>query len=424
MYARSTKNRPQSAVSQLPSLTSLRGLAALWVVLFHYTALYFPRLDITGHSSLIGKGYLAVDLFFMLSGFVMTHVYYRAFCASVKENYRSFLVARVARLYPLHVVVLLLFVATALLVQLLAYGSTGIAEAIPLTGTRSLAAAIANLFMLQGLSAEHLSWNYPSWSISVEFMAYLAFPLILPTVWRASGRATLVVLAAVCAAPSLFAYLSGGDFNQWGGPLVLLRCLPEFLLGTLIYSAYRARLWTDWFAADAVGLVVLAVALLCLHLRAPDLLIVALFPVLVLAAVCNTGNVARAINVTPFIWLGEISYSLYLIHGFVQYAADQALERFGVHDNADLSIGVSFALLVLMLAVCFAGAHLSYRGIEIGWRKHPRALLAANGATKPKPAGAPTGLGSGAAGAGCGARNAALRRRICGIGGASPFCAI
>jgi peptidoglycan/LPS O-acetylase OafA/YrhL len=385
MHSRSTTNRPQSAVSQLPSLTALRGLAALWVVLFHYTALYFPRLDMTGHSSLIGKGYLAVDLFFMLSGFVMTHVYHRAFCESVKQNYRSFLVARVARLYPLHVVVLLLFVATALLVQLPAYASTGTAEGIPLTGTRSLAAAIANLFMLQGLSAEHLSWNYPSWSISVEFMAYLAFPLILPMVWRASGPAKLVLLLLICAALSLFAYLSGGDFNQWGGPLVLLRCLPEFLLGTLIYSAYRARLWTHWFAADAVGLVALAVAILCLHLRAPDLLIVALFPVLVLAAVGNTGNVARAINAPPLVWLGEISYSLYLIHGFVQYAATQAIGHFGMHANADLSIGASLGLLAVMLAVCFAGAHLSYRGIEIGWRKHLRALLAADRAAQPKP---------------------------------------
>src|SRR6202167_4956484 len=349
MYSRSPTNRPQSAVSQLPSLTALRGLAALWVVLFHYPPLYFPRLDMPGHSSLIGKGYLAVDLFFMLSGFVMTHVYYRAFCASVKENYRSFLVARVARLYPLHVVVLLLFVATALLVQLLAYASTGTAEGIPLTGTRSLAAAIANLFMLQGLSAKHLSWNYPSWSISVEFMAYLAFPLILPLVWRASGRANLVLLLLICAALSLFAYLSGGDFNQWGGPLVLLRCLPEFLLGMLIYSAYRAHLWTNWFAADAVGLV----AVLCLHLRAPDLLIVVLFPVLVLAAVGNTGNVARVINIAPLVWLGEISYSLYLIHGFVQYAATEALEHYGVHENAELSFGASLALLGVMLAVCF-----------------------------------------------------------------------
>jgi peptidoglycan/LPS O-acetylase OafA/YrhL len=386
MYSRSTKNRPQSAVSQLPSLTALRGLAALWVVLFHYTALYFPRLDITSHSSLIGKGYLAVDLFFMLSGFVMTHVYYRAFCQSVKENYRSFLVARIARLYPLHLVVLVSFVATALLVQLLAYASTGSAERIPLTGSRSVAAAVANIFMLQGLSAEHLSWNFPSWSISVEFMAYLAFPLILPWVWRASAHVKVILLLIIAAALSLFAYLSGGDFNQWGGPLVLLRCLPEFLLGALIYSAYRADLLTDWFEADAVALVTLAVAVLCLHLRAPDLLIVALFPVLVLAAVGNTGNFARAINTAPLVWLGEVSYSLYLIHGFVQYTATQALGHFGVHDNADLSIGTSAALLVLMLTACFAGAHLSYRGIEIGCRKHLRAVLSTDRSAKPKPA--------------------------------------
>ena len=386
MYARSTTSRPKPAVSQLPSLTSLRGLAALWVVLFHYTALYLPRLDITGHSSLIGKGYLAVDLFFMLSGFVMTHVYYRAFCQSVKDNYRSFMVARIARLYPLHLVVLLLFIATALLLQLSAYASGGTAEGIPLTGTRSLAAAVANLFMLQGLSAEHLSWNFPSWSISVEFMAYLAFPLVLPWVWRATGRIQVILLLVNGATLGLFTYLSGGDFNQWSGPLVLLRCLPEFLLGMLIYGAYRAGLWADWFESDAIALIALAVAVVCLHLRAPDLLIVALFPVLVLAAVNNNQNVARAINVAPLVWLGEISYSLYLIHGFVQYAATAALDHFGLHERADLSIGLSLALLALMLVVCFAGAHLSYRGIEIGCRKHLRALLGSDGAAKPKPA--------------------------------------
>jgi hypothetical protein len=66
---------------QLPSLTPLRGIAALWVVLYHCcgTAQFFPNLDITPHSYLISKGYLAVDIFFVLSGFVMAHVYRRAF---------------------------------------------------------------------------------------------------------------------------------------------------------------------------------------------------------------------------------------------------------------------------------------------------------------------------------------------------------
>ena len=62
--------------------------------------------------------------------------------------------------------------------------ATGSFESIPLTGPRSLGAIIANIFMLQGLSAGQLSWNYPTWSISVEFMAYLAFPFALPAIAR------------------------------------------------------------------------------------------------------------------------------------------------------------------------------------------------------------------------------------------------
>jgi peptidoglycan/LPS O-acetylase OafA/YrhL len=87
---------------QLPSLTPLRGVAALWVVLYRYcgTAQFLPNLDITPHSYLISKGYLAVDMFFILSGLVMAHVYRRAFSEGVGEHYRGFLVARIARLAP------------------------------------------------------------------------------------------------------------------------------------------------------------------------------------------------------------------------------------------------------------------------------------------------------------------------------------
>jgi peptidoglycan/LPS O-acetylase OafA/YrhL len=147
---------------QLPSLTPLRGIAALWVVLYHYTAQYFPNLDITNYTQVIGKGYLAVDIFFMLSGFVMTHVYHRAFSESITNNYKNFLVARFARLYPLHVFILLLFVATALSANLAASAFTGASRSIPAEGPRSFMALFANIFMVQGLEAGKLSWNYPS----------------------------------------------------------------------------------------------------------------------------------------------------------------------------------------------------------------------------------------------------------------------
>ena len=181
---------------QLPSLTPLRGIAALWVVLYHYcgTAQFFPNLDITPHSYLISKGYLAVDMFFMLSGFVMAHVYYRAFSESVGQHYRGFLVARIARLYPLHVFILSLFIATAAASQFMTGIATGSFDSMPLTGPRSLGAIVANIFMLQGLAAGQLSWNYPAWSISVEFIAYLALPFALPAIGRAPN-AVRVALA-------------------------------------------------------------------------------------------------------------------------------------------------------------------------------------------------------------------------------------
>ena len=137
--------------SQLPSLTSFRGIAALWVVFYHYNALYLSQLDASPYTHLIEKGYLAVDMFFMLSGFVLTHVYRETFSESIAQHYKGFLLSRVARLYPLHILVLLLFVATVFTSRLMQYTVTGTFQTIPLAGPRSLTAFIANLFMLQGL---------------------------------------------------------------------------------------------------------------------------------------------------------------------------------------------------------------------------------------------------------------------------------
>jgi peptidoglycan/LPS O-acetylase OafA/YrhL len=239
MESRPPSARPNAPAGELQSLTSLGGLAALWVVLYHYSAVYFPRLDIGDYSYLIAKGYLAVDLFFMLSGFVMTHVYYRAFSESISQNYRNFLVARAARLYPLHLLVLFLFVVTALTSQLLVYMRTGSFHGIPLEGSRSLGALAANLFMLQGLAAGKLSWNYPAWSISVEFIAYLGFPFALPAIWRANDVVKSVLALSLLAVLGVLALVTKNDFNQWDGPMTLFRCLPEFVLGTLLYCAYR-----------------------------------------------------------------------------------------------------------------------------------------------------------------------------------------
>ncbi|MAM74694.1 acyltransferase [uncultured Tistrella sp.] len=359
----------------IQSLTPLRGIAALWVVVYHFSFQYLPNIRPEALTEAIGKGYLAVDLFFMLSGFVITHVYHRSFTADPPGRYRDFVKARIARLYPLHLAVLGLFVATTLGARAMDYALTGHFEMIPVDGARSISALVANLFMLQGLKASELSWNYPAWSISLEFIAYLIFPLLLPRIWSAPRAARFALAGLLYAALAWFAWDTGDDFNQWNGPQTLLRCLPEFLLGSLLYAAFRDGGADRLLGRDAAGLFLLGLTLACLHLGAPDLVTVTLFAGLILALVANRGLVARALNIRPLDWLGRMSYALYLIHGFVQYAATRIITDLTGAGREALSPGWSLVTFAIMTGVSLALAHPAHHRIEITGRRGLRRLL-------------------------------------------------
>jgi peptidoglycan/LPS O-acetylase OafA/YrhL len=330
------------------------------------------------YTALLNKGYLAVDLFFMLSGFVMTHVYREAFARQVSlRSYWAFLSARIARLYPLHLAVLGLFAATMLAVRMAEYASGGPVMGIPISGVLSVGALVANLFMLQGLHASTLSWNYPAWSISLEFMAYLLFPFVLMRVWRAGSRTQGLLALAMFAVLTWLAWFTRDDFNQWDGPTTLLRCLPEFLLGTLLYRAYLSPARATLLSGDAAALGLLAVLLLVLHTKGPDLLVVLLFAALLMAVVSNRSRVGAWLNSSPLVWLGEISYALYLVHGFVEHATSEVLSQ-GLHirDLRELSSNVSLGLLAIMVAVSMLLAAVCCRWIEKPAQRYLRGALA------------------------------------------------
>src|SRR4051812_3783297 len=225
---------------QLKTLTPLRGIAAFLVVVYHYSWGYLPNLHTDRVTHLIHKGYLTVDLFFLLSGFVITHVYKDGFGRQPTPGaYADFLKARVARLFPLHVCVTGLFVATATLAWALSHPAEG-GTPVPLTGPHSLLALGANLLMLQGLKAGALSWNYPSWSISQEFIAYLLFPFLFPAIRRAGARARQALAALLCGVLLVIGTRSGVGLDLWDGPATLFRCLPQFLLGSLLYLLFES----------------------------------------------------------------------------------------------------------------------------------------------------------------------------------------
>ena len=89
----------------------------------------------------------------------------------------------------------------------------------------------------------------------------------------------------------------------------------------------------------------------------------------------NGGAFAKLTNIGPLIWLGEISYSLYLIHGLIQFMASKGLGALGIQHTAALSSGQSLALMMVMLALCIFCASATYWGIEVIWRRQLRALL-------------------------------------------------
>jgi peptidoglycan/LPS O-acetylase OafA/YrhL len=362
----------------LPSLTPLRGIAAFWVVIYHYN-IWAPNAHLD--SPIIGKGYLAVDLFFMISGFVMTHVYHRGFLRDFGGNYFRFLGARIARLYPLHILILLLFLATALSSRTADYVATGDFSAIPLTGARSIGAFFANLLMLQGVKASELSWNYPAWTISIEFMAYLLFPLLLPAIWQASPKWQAALAAVLLGLLSYLTLLTNDSFNQWDGPTTLLRCLPEFVLGMLLYSLYCSGRYRWVIGSDAAALGILVTALVLLLTGISDFLTVIVFAVLLVAAVSNEGRVTGILNARPLLWLGALSYSLYLAHGFVQFGATRLLAAAGVSDRGSLTHLYSLLLIAAMVLTSFGIASLTYVTVERIARRRLRRLF---GLAKPK----------------------------------------
>ncbi len=204
---------------------------------------------------------------------------------------------------------------------------------------------------------------------SVEFLAYLIFPWALAAIWRASTAAKLLFAAVLVASLIVLWRVSGDDFDQWDCAKAFLRCVPEFLGGILLYNAFCSGPGRRWLASDATAVIVFATAIALAQTGVSDFLTVLAFALLIPVSVANEGLITRLLNVGPLIWLGEISYSLYLVHGFVQFAAGRLLAAKGIDPGA-MSQSASALLTGAMLLCSFPIAALTYATVErAGWRR-------------------------------------------------------
>ena len=329
-------------------LTSLRFVAALVIVFYH-----MRDYSLVGwRGGVIERGALAVDFFFILSGFILAHAHGAAFAAG-RGSLRGFLVARIARLYPVHAVVLTLFVAYVGLLGALGFSYNEVRY--------TPGALIAHGLLLPAWNiAPDMTWNYPDWSIGAEFAAYLCFPALALLLLRGPGWVAALWFAFVagvfiCANPVLHLTSRTLDFS-------VLRILPEFTLGLLAYrlrDRLQPRFASVLFLGTAGGLA------LALYAGLPDAVVVLLFVPLILAASHLSGRIGRALAAPVLVRLGEASYSLYMLHALVLSMVYSAMKvpAFGKHvpiGAADLACPLLAILgsLVLHAAVEVPGRRL------------------------------------------------------------------
>lgn len=379
--AGSSRNNPDGEI--LP-LTSIRGIAALLVVAHHMT---LPgAVQSASLNNLIDKGYFSVDLFFVLSGFVMALTYARLFTGGYSWSaHRDFLWRRIARIYPLYIVVTL---ATSLY-TLLHFGGYHNVHLPGVELAHPVSAHIANILMIHG-------WGFgdsiggTTWSISTEWGAYLLFPLLAQAaLFR--GRWSAVLLGAIAIALLVYMALQPMPASQWkrqgqldlvGGYslLPLLRCLAGFSIGLLAYRLREAEGLMRFLRRDLAcfALFILLAALMALGTE--DLWMYPLLPLLILSLFSVRGMAARAFGAKPLWFLGVLSYSIYLIH-MLFYPFMWRVATMAGHVLSPAHAALTANILTYAVIIgCSAGAYyfveLPGRRLIRRWTEQPKPRIA------------------------------------------------
>ncbi|RZJ00042.1 MAG: acyltransferase [Brevundimonas sp.] len=286
------------------ALDSLRGVCAILVVMFH-----MPVASHWRDWGLIQHSYLFVDYFFVLSGFVIAHAY--AERLKTPRDAGRFMMRRLGRVWPMHVLVLAAFVGLELLRLWFRFDAV-----TPFTGDRTVAAIFTNLLLIQAYHIHpSLTWNGPSWTLSVEVGCYVVFAglaLLAPRRWRWIG-AVLAVIGAVMVL--MFARRWMNTTYDFAFP----RAVYGFFLGALLQGMWTRIPRPKGGAATALEVAtVVAVCLFVAWATGPvTVAVTPLFVVAVWVFAGENGALSRLLDLRPLVTLGKWSFAIYMVHMFV-----------------------------------------------------------------------------------------------------------
>lgn len=380
----------------IKSLTSLRGVAALLVVMHHFFGYLLPRVGstVSSYSKFFYNGYLGVDFFFILSGFIMTHVYANNFSSGVNSyNYRAYLSSRFARIYPLHIFMLFLFIGVELakIAYLLCTNGFSFdfstASFHPFTEKTNLTALFANIFLVQALDLSspplfggNTYWNEPAWSISAEWIAYLLLPFLLFLLSKPNKFSASLVYISTLASLFFLIKLTYGHLDFLGLPSIV-RCTLEGVLGIIIYQLYHSGTYEKYLGLGSTTITSVIWICIVMHYDWHDLLIIPAFCLLILSASINRNNgfISKILNLRFLVYLGAISYSIYMVHWFIQSIIQLVWRHiFQVEFGSNFNVNESVIALIICILLVLVTASWSYRFIELPMRKRLNGTLGDN----------------------------------------------
>lgn len=364
---------PSPPAERYVVLDACRGMAAVMVALFHYP-LQWHFLN----ASFVRGCWLFVDFFFVLSGFVIAHAY--AGKLSTLRHLEAFVVRRIGRLWPLHVVLLGYFVAAAGAKYVAR--SMGVAIDVTSNAENTVYSFITNFFLLHSFGLHsRVTWNFTSWSISAEFLANMMFGVCFLLVPKRRILAALTLSAVGAAVLLIFSDKTIDTSSQFG----LFRCMYGFFLGYVVYriataqNAPRLQGYGPSSAAEVVILIAIAAFVTFGAAEWWRMFAPFVFAVAVWIFAAEQGVVSRLLKLKPFVIIGMLSYSVYMTHMAIHTTANSSATLIAklIGPSAANHWETMFfanpwwmdAVLPVFLAISVAVSWFTYNYIEVPWRR-------------------------------------------------------
>ncbi|WPO97978.1 acyltransferase [Pseudomonas sp. HR96] len=354
-------------------LDSFRGLCALAVVLFHtYVVQSIAELEFFKNS------FVLVEFFFILSGFVLFHTYGQRL--NTGSDLKNFFISRTARIFPLHLTMLAVYLVLECGRKLAENKGFSFNEPA-FSGATAPHELLPNALLLQSWLNNTItgSFNYPSWSISIEYYLYLIFGAL-----ALLARNNKIKIFAVISLVSFITLWNGESWLK----LEIFRGTSSFFAGACLYLVYNRIKDLDLHGVDfnllEIALVLGSYRLIVSSIDHKGVYATLLFCVLILVFSFERGVISRLLSHRVFLWLGSLSFSIYLTHAAILFVYKSGIivlgkllhtdftETLQGHDMPDMmkyisthSMLLDNGIVLLQLATVLAVSALTYKYVEL-----------------------------------------------------------